>query len=140
MTNSQPIVTPNAINFTPDNKRCYAYSGIYTSSTTESDKLTFSTNSEYLVGRLQLNMPVDDDAPQTATISACNIKFNGVSVGIISGSSTDAGTNRSVSQELIIPPFTDVVCSVDSSGNEADRYGSLLFTGEAYGMTDTGFQ
>ena len=140
MTSSQPVTTPNALNFTPDNLHCYAYSGLYPASTTAGDKLTFSTNSEYIVGVLQLNGATDDDSPNLASRSACDIKFNGVSVGIISVVALDEGTNRSVRQELIIPPFTDVVLTVDSDGNEADRYGSLLFTGKAYGMTETGFQ
>jgi len=125
-----------SLQFTPDNKYCYALSGLYTSSTTAAVQLIFNTNSEYIVGCLQLNMPVDDDAPNLANVSACDIKFNGVSIGIISGSSTDAGTNRSVKQELIIPPFTEVELTVDSDGNESDRYGSLLFSGKVHGAVE----
>ena len=140
MSSSQPVKTPNALNFTPDNKHCYAYSGLWASSTTSLTKLEFKTNSEYIVGTLQLNMPTDDDSPNLGNVSSCDIKFNEISVGIIAGSSVDAGANRSVKQQLIIPPFTNVELIVDSTGNEADRFGSLLFTGKAYGMADVGYQ
>ena len=111
----------------------FAYSGLWTSSTTESTELDFTTGSGIIVGTVQLNNPVDDDNPGFANVSAANIKFNGISIAIISGSSTDAGTNRSVIQQVIIPPFTRVVITVDSNGNEADRFGSVLLTGRVYG-------
>ena len=81
----------------------FAYSGLWASSTTESTELDFTTGSGIIVGTVQLNNPVDDDAPGSATVSTANIKFNGISIAIISGSSTDAGTNRSVIQQVIIP-------------------------------------
>lgn len=127
---SGDTVSGNALQFTNDNLHCYAYSGLFEASTTEESKLKFNTNSEYIIGILQLNMPVDDDNPTQANISSCNIKFNNVSIGIISGSSTDAGANRAVTQKIIIPPFTTVDLIVDSSGNESDRFGSLLLTGK----------
>jgi len=111
----------------------YAYSGLWASSTTESIELDFTTGSGIIVGTVQLNNPVDDDAPGSANVSTANIKFNGVSIAIISGSSTDNGTNRSVIQKVIIPPLTNVVVTVDSNGNESDRFGSLLLTGRVYG-------
>ena len=83
----------------------FAYSGLWASSTTESTELDFTTGSGIIVGTVQLNNPVDDDAPGSATVSTANIKFNGISIAIISGSSTDAGTNRSVIQQVIIPPI-----------------------------------
>jgi len=110
----------------------YAYSGLWPSSTTESTELDFTTGNGLIVGTVQLNNPVDDDNPSTANVSTANIKFNGVSIAIISGSSTDAGTNRSVIQKVIIPPFTRVVIIVDSNGNESDRFGSVLLTGRVY--------
>ena len=111
----------------------YAYSGLWIALTTEKTVLDFTTGSGVIKGIIQLNNPVDDDAPQTANVAAANILFNGTSIGLISGSSTDAGTNRSVVQEVIIPPNTHVVITAVSSGNESDRYGSLILTGRVYG-------
>ena len=93
----------------------FAYSGLWLASTTESTELDFTTGSGIIVGTVQLNNPVDDDAPGSANVSTANIKFNGISIAIISGSSTDAGTNRSVIQQVIIPPLTHVVITVDSA-------------------------
>jgi len=111
----------------------YAYSGLYISVTSENTELDFTTGSGIIVGTVQLNNPVDDDNPSLANVSTANIKFNGISIAIISGSSTDAGTNRSVIQKVVIPPLTRVVITVVSNGNEADRYGSLILTGRVYG-------
>ena len=139
MTNSQPVVTPNALNFTPDNKHAYAYSGAKTVTATPSDLLQFNTNSEYIVGEFK---------PQQAVASAegddclVNIYFNDVIiVGYIMGKNAfteydPAGTTET---KLIIPPFTDVRVEMDNlSGGEATM--CVTFTGRAYGMTDTGFQ
>jgi len=125
-------ITGLGLQFTQDNKRCFAYSGLWTASQTPSTELLFTTASGTIVAQLQLNMPVDDDNPAQAVIAAADIKFNEITVAIISGSSTDAGSNRSVRQKLIIPPFTTVTITVDSAGNEADRYGSLVLTGRVY--------
>jgi len=111
----------------------YAYSGLYISVTSENTELDFTSGSGIIVGTVQLNNPVDDDNPSLANVSTANIKFNGISIAIISGSSTDAGTNRSVIQKVVIPPLTRVIITVVSNGNEADRYGSLILTGRVYG-------
>jgi len=54
LTSSQPITTPNAINFTPDNKHAYAYSGIVGVTNIEVALLEFETNSEYIIARFGL--------------------------------------------------------------------------------------
>jgi len=109
--------------------KVYAYSGLYVSSTTSSTKLLFTTGKNIIEGQFQLNMPVDDDAPQSGTVSSANILFNGITIAIISGSSVDAGSNRTVTQNVILPPFTSVEVIVDSTGNESDQYGSMTFVG-----------
>ena len=114
----------------------YGISGVVAIDNTEASALEGTTGSGIIVGTVQLNNPVDDDAPGSANVSTANIKFNGVSIAIISGSSTDNGTNRSVIQKVIIPPLTNVVITVDSNGNESDRFGSLLLTGRVYGANE----
>jgi len=50
MTSSQPIVTRNALNFTPDNLRCYAYSGTLNVTAETVTALNFTTETAYIVG------------------------------------------------------------------------------------------
>jgi len=55
VTSSQPVTTPNALNFTPDNKNAYAYSGALTITTgSYATGLEFSTNSEYILAKFQI--------------------------------------------------------------------------------------
>jgi len=141
MTSSQPVITPNALNFTPDNKRCYAYGGTNASSATSTTYLLFDTNSEYIIGEFQINAGLDDDTPsESVAPTTLLIKFNDIGIAIIGtgGGSTDRRPSSTI-QRLIIPPFTKVECIVDSL-DAADKYNSVTFTGEAVGMIKTDFQ
>ena len=141
MTSSQPIITQNAINFTPDNKRCYAYSGDIPATGALVEFLNFNTNSEYLIGTLQFNGCANDAAPAEGQISVCVAKINGVVVCTLKVDTEDSYNGlTSVAQELVIPPFSLFQCSVISGGVSSDRLGSLTFTGEAFGLTDVGYQ
>ena len=133
MSGSNAQFTSAGKSLTVIGSKCYAYSGSYTSSTTSDTKLLFATGKQVIDGEFQLNMPVDDDSPNLANRSSANIKFNGITVSIVSGNSADAGTNRSVRQRLIVPPLTEVEVIVDSDGNEGDRYGTLTFVGDIIG-------
>jgi len=141
MTSSQPVVTPNALNFTPDNLHCYAYGGLNASSVTSASILLFETNSEYIIGEFQINAGLDDDDPASSVApTTLIIKFNDVGVSMIgcSGATTDRRPS-SIRQRLIIPPFTKVECIIDSQ-DFADKYNSATFIGKAIGMTDISFQ
>jgi len=133
MTSSQPVATPNALNFTPDNKHCYAYSGAKDSSGTATNYLDFITNSEYIDARIQ---PVYF-AQGTNNVSWL-IKFNGVS---ITYAEVTSGRDYTPFQELflIIPPFTHVEVEVDNLSGGSESVGVVL-VGKVYGMTSTGYQ
>jgi hypothetical protein len=55
MTSSQPVVTPNAINFTPDNKHAYAYSGNKAIINAEQTMIEGQTNSEYIRAKISIS-------------------------------------------------------------------------------------
>jgi len=113
---------------------CYAYSGLFPGDTDPNTVLDFTTGSGVIVGRIQLNAPVDDDNPTVGTETSCNIQFNGISISILKAT-TGASDNApgSINQPVIIPPLTKVVCIVDSGAVESDRYGSVTLTGRVYG-------
>jgi len=134
MTSSQPIATPNAINFTPDNKRAYAYSSaqILTGGAFLK-QLDFETNSEYIVASFTWANG-ETNATRDVYIT---IDFNEVSVYLSRWENpniTDKGASPLV---LVIPPFTHVECYQKNDGTTT---GCFTMTGKVYGMTETGFQ
>ncbi len=76
MTSSQPVVTPNALNFTPDNKHCYAYSGDIPASTSPTQVLEFNTNTEYVMANIIWNGHVDNGNIGVGVVGTIEIKFN----------------------------------------------------------------
>jgi len=139
VTSSQPVTTPNALNFTPDNKRCYAYSGTIPGSTTSTDALTFTTQSEYIDGIFQINGPTVYGT-QASLVGWMQISFNGQVIAILTVGLVAADSDQATKQRLIIPPFTDVLVEVVCDDNQALRLTAATFTGEAFGMTETGYQ
>ena len=133
MTSSQPVVTPTTLNFTPDNKHFYAYSGVVASATTGSAGttiMTFSTNSEYL--KAQVCLFTDDVSNGNKFV---DIQFNGVSVW--KGLFDNEPAEQNQPFPLIIPPFTDFTFLYgDGNGGSI----TVIISGEAFGMTKTEYQ
>jgi len=136
MTSSQPVVTPQAINFTPDNKRSYANSGLF-----EFDNsgfkagIDFTTQSEYIIGRFYWGYPeASGDNIQS------QIYLNDVKVYAHFHSYTGGDyTNAPMFVDILIPPFTNCKAgAINGDGNERDCL--VTFSGKAYGMTDTEYQ
>ena len=135
MTSSQPVTTPQALNFTPDNKRAYAYSGSTNVDNNETDVLTFSTNSEYIDGHFKpiyFSTSSSDDA-------SFIVKFNDVSVFICTVNSATSDTPYQ-DVRLIIPPFTDVSISAYNRTDTSTIAVGCSITGLAFGMIETGYQ
>jgi len=85
-------------------KYCYAYSGLFVGDTDPNTVLDFTSGSGLIVGRIQLNAPVDDDNPTVGTETTCNIQFNGIAISILKAT-TGASDNApgSIDQPVIIP-------------------------------------
>jgi len=113
---------------------CFHYSGLFEGSVTETVVTNFkTTESAYIVGMLQLNAPVDDDNPTVGTETTASIKMNGTTVAILKATTGQADNAQgSVRQEMIFPPGSEVEVTVDSSADENDRFGSIVFTGTVY--------
>jgi len=136
MTSSQPVVTPNAIVFTPDNKHCYTYSGALTiTSGSYASGLEFSTNSEYILAKFQI---VSDDT--TGSDLYYKINMNGTDILIKFNKNPNVADPVGFSPiEFVIPPFSEVTISAQR-GSGSDYTVFMLLSGEAVGMADTGFQ
>ena len=135
MTNSQPVVTPNALNFTPDNKQCYAYSGEVSVDNTEYNMLDFQTNSEYINAQILLGSKAGENEDYEF-----KIYFNNVIVFSTTFGNQGHQSIGSWPIPIIIPPFTSVKMSLDNIADTDSRVWTVGLTGKAYGMTETGFQ
>jgi len=114
---------------------CYAYNYYLTNNVARSE-LKFTTGKGYIRGTLQLNAGVDDDDASESTVqSIARVTFNGDNISLLSASvgATPDRRPSSNTQELIIPPNTSVDIIVDDASAEADKFGSISFTGEVYG-------
>lgn len=113
-----------ALQFSPDNKTAYGYSGVVNTGTSFISLLEFSTNSEYIMGKVQ---------NYSATITGADIflKISYNDTVILSmaynqqGQLDPAGT---IPHHLIIPPFTDVKIEQRVVSGTSDL--TVIFTGK----------
>jgi hypothetical protein len=138
MTSSQPVITPSALNFTPDNLKCYTYGPQITNTTSDKLLLEFNTQSEYIKGIMQLCGSIVAATVAAGNISNWHIDFNDSVIARFKTETQEEDSPTTLSIPLIVPPFTNVkVYSID---NDTNGQVSAYFTGKAYGMTETGFQ
>ena len=117
------------LNYVQD--RVYAYSGLKAALAAGFTVLNFQTGNKTIIGTMQLNAGVDDDTPTVGTETTANILLNGVSIGILKAT-TGAADNApgSISQDLVLPPYTNVEVIMDFDSDENDRFGAMVFTGK----------
>jgi len=138
VTSSQPVATPNAINYTPDNLHAYAFSGVVASAGSQSSATTRTLLFETLSGYLKIRLTFSNTNISTTANEYYLVKFNDQIVYKAENEhGLDTVTNPTVIY-MIIPPFTKVETLV---GTSADGYDfTTIISGKAYGMTETGFQ
>jgi len=126
-----------SLQFSPDNKYAYAYSGNIPATTALVEYLTFNNNSEYIIGTFQFNGCVNDAAAAEGDISVCIIKLDGVDISTLKVDTEDSYNGlTTVTQDLIIPPFSLIQCSVISRFGVTNCNGSLTFTGKVSGAIE----
>jgi len=138
LTNSQPVISPDSLFFTPDNKRFYAYSGIHVFSNSEKTVLEFNTQSEYLRAETQYAI-MDDGLTINEDDSYIKFYFNDTVV-FAQVDSGDPDRVQNAWPILIIPPFTNVKVAVKNVTDASNLAVFVCLTGEAYGMTKTDYQ
>jgi len=143
MTSSQPVATPQALNFTPDNKHAYAFSGdvIVTNGAGQVTMLEFQTNSEYIVA--EFSFGTGDTTFSAAKNIGYQINYNDTLIfsqlSITDGDGTLNYDGACFPQKMIIPPFTSVkVTGFTTDTDNIDCF--CMFSGQAIGMTETGYQ
>ena len=132
MTSGNPV-TQNAINFTPDNKRAFAYSGVVSVTNAKVNLIEFDTNTEYLASEVYIfnGSGSGDDIEYT-------IEFNDVIVMKIYYLNTIR--LEIFKTKIIVPPFTNVKITGDNIQSSTGRDHTAHVYAKAVGMTETGYQ
>jgi len=137
MTSSQPVVTQNAINFTPDNKRAYAMSGSFSFTDSVAYGLDFVTNTEYLVATVYFGY----HSPSSNNIES-RILFNDIIVFQAESNNSYTGDfqNGFAHIKILIPPFTHVQMGAINVSESDARTCTIVLSADAFGMTKTEYQ
>jgi len=126
-----------SLQFTPDNKFAYAYSGNISLSTTAKLQLDFSSQSEYIVAKIVFTGPASLTNPSGERDTMFRVDLNDTTVAWshrLAGSSL-IGTGETTIN-IIVPPFTEVKIYADSSGSDSDYYTAVVFTGKVFGAIE----
>ena len=92
----------------------------------------FTSGNYLFVGEFQLNGAIDPAAGTDIQQTTANIKFNGVSVAVITSGNGAIDAPMSSTQALIIPAYTEVTVEYDSDGTHPDRMASGTLIGRIY--------
>jgi len=123
---SSDTVAGNSLQFTNDNKFCYAYSGPVTiTSGAYTEGLNFKTNSEYVVAKFSMS-----SVETSGSDLYYKIDINGVRVlDQFNNNAYQTYTYGFNPFHFIIPPFSNVVISAQR-GSGSDYNVQLVVTGE----------
>jgi len=121
--------TGTGLNYVGDH--VFAYAEDFQASTSAATALNFTTGSEYIVGKFNLNACIQISSANIAG-SFFRIKLNGEQIGIaFSGDgANDSPSNAGI--DVIIPPYTVVLVEVWADNNASSSIGSVQFTGRLY--------
>ena len=109
----------------------YAYSGTFEATTAEQTALNFTTGNYLFVGELQLNAFL-----QIGNVSvrqgAAEITFNDTIVSLICTANGNEQAPLQATQELIIPPYTEVKVVIVAEVDDSDNFATVGITGRIY--------
>jgi alpha-galactosidase len=126
---SSNVVAGTGLDLNYIGKHCYAYNNFAATTATQT-VFDFVTSADYIVAIFQFNGPVDFTTPQNSENAACGVKFNGLVVASLKALQTDMPSSQI--QRFVIPPYTHVTVTVDSTDNQSARIGTVSLTGELY--------
>tara|TARA_R100000655_G_C2886258_1_gene176215 strand:- start:119 stop:529 length:411 start_codon:yes stop_codon:yes gene_type:complete len=114
------------LQFTNDNKRAYANSGLIDIQNTSATYLLLDTNSEYIVGHFQCY-----NGSNTSEQIQWDISFNDIL--IIRFNQEGRGSayrGQGINNDIIIPPFTQVKVTGTNTGASSAVNGLCVFAGK----------
>ena len=108
----------------------FGYSGTFGTSISEQTILNTVSPADTIVGEFQFNQPVNPESLADES-GACQIKFNGVPIAILK-TTEGSGMTGSVTQKVVIPPYTKIDVTCEGSDNQASTLQTLTFVGKRY--------
>lgn len=126
----------NTLQFTPDNKYAYWYSGEFTATTETTLQGEFETGSYYLIGEVRIAGMVDMGSPASGSRLAVRIAYGNAEAGIINtnpqlvianlhSDGADKDMPFSDTAKIIIPPFTNVQFFRDGNQISTSQDGTI---------------
>jgi len=109
-----------------------AYTGLQASTTTAFTVLSFTTGNYLFVGEFQLNGAVDAADPTQTKQTNATIKLNGTAVSLITSGNVSIDAPMTVTQALLIPPYTEVTVEFDMDGTNTNILASASLIGRIY--------
>jgi len=112
-------------------QHCNAMSGNMVATTASQIALSFTTGSEYIVGEFQFNgfLQIDDVSVRQGSIK---ISVNNVVVSNLIGGDAVLRAPGSVTQKILLAPYTVVKCEVVAAADDADNFATVTFIGKLY--------
>jgi len=108
---------------------CYAYSGLVSSTSSGTDLLNFTTGSEVIVAKINVNYNINQTDDMTYEVL---LNGNGVQQWQCTGSKQPEQLQNTL--DLIIPPYTNVIVKATSAGGAQTQ--TATFAGKVYGKVD----
>jgi len=124
---SQTIAGPD-LQFTQDNKRCFAYSGDVTVGASATQMLKLQTQSEYIVSEFEYHGALAQIGQNQI---ALEVTLNGISVIHTFYEAAIDHTLYDTPPKLIIPPFTEFIITL-AQASGSDRTMQVTLTGNVY--------
>jgi|TARA_R110000823_G_scaffold209147_1_gene339397 hypothetical protein len=123
---SNDTVTGNSLQFTNDNKRCFAYSGVNAFvDNTETTLLEFETLDSDLDGTVQFNMVQD-----TADDMFYRIRINDIVVMGYLTIGAQQGTDANNVIPIIFPPYSRIKLTAQNASTTGTRSNICAFVGK----------
>jgi len=125
-----------SLQFTPDNKRAYAFSGEVLVNNTTVTMLEFETSSEYLISLLSYG--IDQNASLgTSKLIGFTISFNDTKIfqQVSQTSATLQFIDFDPNYTFVIPPFTKVKIETETT-NTSDVPTYAMISAEVYGAVE----
>jgi len=115
------------------NTWAYAFSGNIQVSTSPVEHLSFVSGDGFIVGTLSVQGSVGTDITD-GNISVFDVTFNSVTVYHLKISSTNEQMPSTLTVEILIPPFTEVIVTGDSDSSGAGYFTRAVIVGRVYGI------
>ena len=126
----------NTLQFTPDNKYAYWYSGEFTATTVTTLQGEFETGSYYLIGEVRIAGMTDMGSPASGSRLAVRLVYGNVETTTINSNpqlvianlhtdGADKDMPFSDTAKIIIPPFTNVQFFRDGNQTSTSQDGTI---------------